>query len=137
MTATDPHVMGRDRVDLSAYSGDHDELVKQLREANEHRAAMPGGLVWFVHRSPEDDSCVMNAGVRDGRGALEWIDNERGEVFLPGGVNVEDVDYFTWFGHHTPMAPGTDVAVELVLRAVAEFARTGERPTCVEWSLEL
>lgn len=31
------------------------------------------------------------------------------------------------------MDPRTEVPIDLVLRAVAEYVRTGERPTCVEW----
>lgn len=125
--------MGRDRVDVSEYAGDHATLVAQLREANAHRADMSGGFVWFFHSTPGDDSRVLNAGVRGDVGVLEWIDNETEEVFLPGGSNSEDADYFTWFGDHTPMAPGTEVPFDLVLRAVGEFAQTRQRPTCVEW----
>lgn len=135
-TAQHRHLMGRDRVNVSEYRGDDATLVRQLLEANQHRTGQPGGFVWFFHRSPDDDSCTLHAGVRDDFGVLQWFDNDGDEVFLPGGQNTDQVDYFSWFGHHFPMDPHTEVPIDLVLRAVAEFVRTGERPTCVDWTAE-
>lgn len=133
-TAQHPHVRDRDRVNVSDYADD--ELIRQLRDANQHRAGQPGGFLWFFHRAPDDNSCALHAGVRDDLGVLQWFDNDGGSIFLPGGSNVEDADYFSTFGHHFPMDPGTEVPVEMVFSAVAEFARTGQRPTCVEWQPE-
>lgn len=137
MTTTQhPHVMDRDRVNVSDYSDDGATLIRQLREANEHRAGQSGGFLWFFHRAPGDNSCVLHAGVRDDLGVLQWFDNDGGTVFLPDGFNVEDADYFSTFGHHFPMDPGTEVPIDLVWFAVADFAQTGQRPSCIEWHAE-
>lgn len=126
-------MLGRDRVNVSDYAGDDATLIRQLRDANEHRAGQSGGFLWFFYRTPDDDSCVLHAGLRDDRGVLQWFDNDGGNVFLPGGSNVDDVDYFSTFGQHFPMDRGTEVPIEHVHAAVAEYARTGQRPTCVDW----
>lgn len=137
MTTTQhPHVMDRDRVNVSEYADDEAQLISQLRDANQHRAGQSGGFLWFFHRAPDDNSCVLHAGVRDDLGVLQWFDNDEGNIFLPGGSNVEDSDYFSTFGHHFPMDPGTEVPIEMVFSAVAEFARTSQRPACVEWRAE-
>jgi hypothetical protein len=67
-------------------------------------------------------------------GVLSWIDEDARVQFRPAsGTNTEEVEYrmpgmhIAWFG------VGTVVPAELVYAAVAEYLRTRERPTCVEW----
>ncbi|MGI8312618.1 Imm1 family immunity protein [Saccharopolyspora hattusasensis] len=77
--------------------------------------------------------CSTRYGAWSGRWARFPEPARRGPDSRANGTNTEPVDY--WLGglHHTPMDAHTEVPIELVLRAIAEYVRTGERPTCVEW----
>lgn len=75
---------------------------------------------------------ALIVGVRNAStGALSWDDDP---VLVPvTGTNTEPVDYWIAGAHHTPMEVGAEVPVLVVLEAVTEYLRTGQRPTPVEW----
>ncbi|GAA4879950.1 Imm1 family immunity protein [Saccharopolyspora cebuensis] len=85
---------------------------------------------WVV--SDGDDFPVLTVGLRREVGALLW--DHGTTAFRPvDGTNDEDADYFLGNRDHSPFPPRTELPIDLVLTAVREYARTGERPTCVEW----
>lgn len=138
-TTLDDNVLRSESINV-AYLTAHADLVGTLRTANDSYGSQ-GAPCWFlfseVNSRSVDECAALTVGVRGSMGALLWQDEE---AWLPddgdvpaNGLNADYVDYFSGGRHHNPMPPHTELPVEQVLEAVTEFARTGERPTCVEW----
>jgi len=110
------------------------QLVDLIKSVNtEHEG--PAGTVWFLRHGSNPDTPGLTAGVRGDVGALDWFGETATEVPVDGR-NSDDVDYFTPSGHHNAMPPGSELPVERVLEAVAEFVRTGVRPASIDWRPE-
>ena len=56
------------------------------------------------------------------------------QVMVPAGGNYTHwVPYFSRYGHHFDVPSGAELPIATVHAALREYARTGQRPTCVEW----
>lgn len=116
---------------------DTDTLVRTLRELSERDAARSAvsssGFCWFFSAEPDDweaDSLVV--GVRGNVGALEWFTPRQG--YVPAdGLNQEHIEYYTYDTHVMVLPPGAEIPIGTMCDALREYARTGQRPTCVEW----
>ena len=67
-------------------------------------------------------------------GALEWIDDER--LVPANDMNAERATYYTVHLHDNSMPLRAELPLATVLAAAEEYVRTGQRPTCVEWTSE-
>jgi Immunity protein Imm1 len=133
MTVTEPYgVLRREELDITEFA-DAEVLVASLREANVYRSKNPdAGLVWIFMNGEDPDAETLFVGVRDEVGSLVWCHGQDG--FLPeNGLNADWAGYWTWFGHDTPMDPGSEVPIEQVYAALTEFVTTRQRPTCIAW----
>ena len=132
MTRDKAVVIGRDQLDVSAYR-DPGPILALLRAANQDRSERHvGGCVWLFQLGDGSDDPCLALGVRGEVGALVWY-AKPGRFVPSGGMNAEYVDYWTWFGHESPMRPGAEVPIGQVCGALEELIRTHRRPTCVDW----
>lgn len=132
-TSTTGDVLDSNEIDVHTLSSDVD-LVAALREASTHPqrgqacswelSNLRDDLPWYQQPS-------LIVGLRDGHGALTWNDDP--PMVPANGTNAEPVDYWIAGLHHTPMSARAELPLEQALDAVAEFMRTGQRPTCLEW----
>lgn len=107
------------------------DLVQLMRdEVDQHPGTAP---CWMI--SNGDLFPMLTVGLREGAGALMW-DQGTSALVPDGGSNTADADYFLGNRDHSPFPPGTELPTDRVLAAVAEFVQTGQRPTCIEWSVE-
>ena len=83
---------------------------------------------------PDVEAPCLVVGVRGERGALEWIDDER--LVPANGMKLEWATYYTVHLHDNSMPPHAELPLATVLAAAEEYVRTGQRPTCVEWTSE-
>jgi hypothetical protein len=126
-TARQPTLTGRDHLDITEYD-EPARLLAALKDAS----PAEGGLVWQFQLGPDDSAPTLAVGVRGATGALVWYEGD--DQFVPvEGANTDWVDYWTWFGHESPMPPSSEVPVDRVYAAVEELIRTRRRPTCVTW----
>ena len=125
-------LMGRDQLDVSGYH-EPAPLLALLRDANQHRAERNiGGCAWLFQLGGGPDDPCLALGVRGEVGALVWY--ARPGRFVPvNGLNENYVDYWTWFGHESPMRPHAELPIDQVYAALEELIRTHQRPTCVAW----
>ena len=94
---------------------------KALREQAEHEHSA-------VHLRSGDAELII--GFRGDVGMCYWSTLSPGDAVTAGGDNAEPV----LFGSYDILVPpGAEIPVALVLDAADQFARTGERPTCVQW----
>ena len=107
------------------------ELIRRAQDDPELGTACSWVLSYADDEVPWYMSPALMVGVRVGTGALVWDD--RLPLRPTNGTNAEPVDYWLGGPHHTPMEARTEIPGEQTLAAVAEFVRTGRRPTCVEW----
>lgn len=134
----EPTLMGRDYLDITEHR-DPERVVKWLREANEYFTAQNsndiGGTVWSFMVGPEQPGLkVMRFGVRGDRGWVEWYHGQENLIPAEGGLNEDWVDYWTWFSYEAGSAPpGSELPFDQVCDLLAEFVRTAERPTSIEW----
>ncbi|HEV3362062.1 MAG TPA: Imm1 family immunity protein [Pseudonocardiaceae bacterium] len=124
---------GNDHLDIT----DHHEpgpLLAALREVNGQSGAdRTGGFMWLFRLGSSDDDPTLAVGVRGEIGALAWyLGND--ELVPANGLNDDDADrYWTWFGHEFPLPRRSELPIDLVYRALAEWIGTHRRPTCVAW----
>ncbi|WP_371878860.1 Imm1 family immunity protein [Amycolatopsis roodepoortensis] len=127
---TTPGLARQDAYDVAAMAT-ADDLVSMLKAVNAERERPDAGVVWWLHVADQPDGELI-VGVRGAHGVALWSEPSRS--FRPeDGANVDHVDYFTWLGHHYTQPPRTEVPVEHVYQAVAEFVRTKARPNCIRW----
>lgn len=115
------------------------DLVDALRQVSRdvnRRTPWSWTLSYLREDLPWFQQPALLVGIRDAAtGALAWEDQP---PLIPcGGSNPEPVDYWLAGIHHTPMSPHTEVPTHVVLHAIDEFIRTGQRPTCVNWQPEV
>jgi immunity protein Imm1 of predicted polymorphic toxin system len=115
---------------------DVEQLVNGLAEHDQRRHKPDCGVAWFFQHEPgSEDAPTLALGVRGDTGALMWFD--AASALVPAdGTNTEHVDYFTAEGHVMVMSPGAELPVAQVQQALREFARTQQRPTCINWTPE-
>ncbi|QIZ33484.1 Imm1 family immunity protein [Saccharopolyspora sp. ASAGF58] len=134
MTARTSDLLRSNDIDVRQLTPDVDlvDAIRQLSQDPELGCPWSWTLSSLRDDLPWYEQPALSVGVRDAEtGALAWQDQP--PMVPANGTNTEPVDY--WLGglHHTPMDAHTELPMELVLRAVAEYVRTGERPACVEW----
>lgn len=110
------------------------DLTRALTTANDQRGSSCG-RVWFLVTEPDVEAPCLVVGVRGEVGALEWIDDER--LVPADGLNPQWSPYYTVHLHDNSMPPSAELPLETVLAAAEEYVRTGQRPTCVEWTPEV
>lgn len=131
-TVAQAALTGRDQIDISAFR-DPVPLLESLRAANIDRDECgSGGCVWLFQLGDRPNDPCLTVGVRGRVGALIWY-AQPGRFVPVNGVNRDYVEYWTWFGHESPMRPGAEVSIDQVYTAVDQLIRTHERPTCVDW----
>ncbi len=133
MTTTElTSLAARDEIEIAAIQQPGD-LTTALTTVNDQRGSS-SGRVWFLITEPDIEAPYLVVGVRGEVGALEWIDDER---FVPAnGMNNEWGTYYTVHLHDNSMPPHAELPLATVLAAAEEYVRTGQRPTCVEWTPE-
>lgn len=131
-----PTLLDHDLFDVARHEPEH--MVALLQQANSYRdtkahdSGSDGGFVWDFQHGPDDTGPVLRIGVRGERGSLEWFHGQ--ENLIPiGGLNNEWVDYWSPFGDHSSAPPGSEVPIEHVYTALAEFTRSGQRPPHLTW----
>lgn len=123
-------------IDIASLS-DGTDLVDTIRSAA--RDSDPEwGTSWVLVSGegtmPSAQRNQLLVGVRGDVGAVTWHEPGKRAMVPRDGRNREHVDYSLADLHHTPMPPRSELPLTDVLSAVAEFARTGERPSVVNWS---
>lgn len=130
MTTTELTALtARDEIEIATIRQPGD-LTRALATANDQRGSS-SGRVWFLVTTPGVAAPCLVVGVRGEVGALEWIDEER--LVPTDGLNPEWVVYYTVHLHDNSMPPHAELPLATVLAPAEEYARTGRRPTCVEW----
>jgi hypothetical protein len=71
--------------------------------------------------------------VRDGALLYSGSDDMDGSFTLGSGPIDGDPLLYMYMTSDNEFPPNSEIPVELVRRAVHEFADTGRRPTCVAW----
>lgn len=116
-----------------------DDVISGMRKVNE--SLDRGGKTGFAWDFPAQRSTdifdqidTLSVGIRGQVGTLIWHDATGGYV-PTGGDDVRGVDYFIGGHHHGAFqdADGIDLPIDRVFEALREYARTGTRPTGVEW----
>jgi hypothetical protein len=111
-----------------------DDLAGLVREVNERTGV---AACWTISTGELNswDMLVprLEFAVDKSAGALVWFENPG--TYLPvGGTGEEEVEYWMPGNMNTLwLPPHSVVPVDTVYAAVAEYQRTRERPTCVEW----
>ncbi|MBB5155757.1 hypothetical protein BJ970_003291 [Saccharopolyspora phatthalungensis] len=83
-------------------------------------------IVYLVH----DNGTELAIGFRDGRGVCLWQICGDDPAVTTGGTN-DDVIVYGW--SEIPVPAGAELDAETVIEAAEEFAKTGTRPTGVQW----
>ncbi len=109
--------------------------MSTLRDVHAKGVEIPS--MWNLAAGPTDpkspDQVALNFGLNNNTGALEW--NEGDASLVPcTGTNIEWTTYYLAGMHDTPVPPHAEVPTDIVFAALQEFLRTGERPTCLEWT---
>ncbi|MFI0469693.1 Imm1 family immunity protein [Saccharopolyspora sp. 5N102] len=110
---------------------DIDEIIRGLAERAQRRRKPEAGLAWFFQHEPGSAAPTLTLGVRGTTGALMWF-HAKTALVPSEGTNTEYVDYFTVDGHMMVMSPRAELPIERVQEALREFARSQQRPTCVD-----
>lgn len=117
-----------------------DEILPGVDLVAEVRALNGGGVeipwMWSLSEKRMDltstEQSMLTFGVNGEVGILEWQEGD--SSFTPvGGANAERLSYWLAGFHESEVERYTEVPVELVYAAVAEYLRTRSRPGCVEW----
>ncbi|PKW16718.1 Imm1 family immunity protein [Saccharopolyspora spinosa] len=112
---------------------DIEEIIRGLADHDQERQRPEAGLAWFFLHEPHEDAPTLTLGVRGTIGSLMWFDAT--SALVPAdGTNTEYVDYFTIDGHMMVMSPHAELPIARVHEALREFARTQQRPTCIDWT---
>lgn len=108
---------------------DVEQVITQVQQVNSER---PRSAWSFYVDLSDPRSPHLVVGLNGDRGVSTFWDGQRS--YVPrDGANSEPVDY--WLGgHHSQLGEGVEITAEQVLATVREFARTGQRPTCIEWT---
>ncbi|WP_406690369.1 Imm1 family immunity protein [Saccharopolyspora sp. ID03-671] len=117
-----------------------EDVVSELREVGGQTSKHDKtGFAWRfpVRRSMDIFESVdeLYVGIRGEVGTLLWSGESESCVPTSGEFS-HWVEYFSPTGYETGVfrnADGVDLPLETVLDAVREFARTGQRPTCIAW----
>lgn len=105
------------------------DLVAEVRSLNSAGVEIP--WAWNLIGGP-DEKYMLTYGVNNDVGVLVWDDGE--EYHVPTcGTNPDWVIYHLAGMHELRVQPHAQVSVENVYAALAQFLRTGQRPTCVLW----
>ncbi len=131
-TMVKPVLTGNDHLDI-ADQREPGPILAALRAVNGQFEARSGGLLWLFRLGSNDDDPTLAVGVRGEIGALAWYLADD-ELVPVDGLNEDDADrYWTWFGHEFPMPPGSELPIDVVYRALAEWISTHRRPECIRW----
>ena len=136
MTAVDlPALMRADVLDVTRFPPAR--LLELMRAANAaHGDSLSAGTLWLLRHGTDDMAAPgLAVGVRGAVGAVSWFGETITEI-PEGGSNQEWVEYYLPSGHDNSMPPGSELPIEQVLTTVEQYARTGTRPTVIEWRPE-
>lgn len=118
----------REAFDVAELPSDFD-LAGALQKVNDQYGPT-GAPCWFLYSGTEFPG--LTVGVRGTVAAVQWV--SRDEVLVPASGSGERGTYFAGGRHEETFPPGSEVPVADALAAVAEYVRTAQRPTCIEWA---
>lgn len=139
MTTIDVELLRTDTI-VFAEGVPVEEVIAELRSVGRQTSSDdPFGFAWIFpkHRSFDIFQHVdqLHVGVRGDVGTLYWS-GESGSFVPTGGGYSHWVEYFTG-GYENGVflnADGVELPLDAVLDAVREYARTFQRPECVNWT---
>lgn len=107
------------------------DLLGLIRVENDRAVAR---LCWALLA----DQVSLVVGVAGDRGVLAWCgpDVRGGMEVSSGGDNPDETEYLLGGMYPQPFPPGCEIPIAEVYAAVAEFLRTGDRPSGVRWRPE-
>lgn len=110
------------------------DLVAEMRRLNDAGVEIP--WLWGLSAGPTDplslDQVTLMFGVYNDAGTLQWLTGN--DTFVPvDGTNPEWSTHYLGGMYDMPVPPFATVPTGTVYAALAEFLRTGTRPTCVTW----
>lgn len=109
------------------------DLIRRLRTLNVGRLRTP--WMWSLMACPvrQLGPVGLGVGVNGATGVLRWTTPDGRSLVPEDGMNTEPVLYRLAGIRESYMPVGSEVPIETVYAAVAEFLRTHRLPRCIRW----